>query len=72
MDEKRLKAELILKGMSMKNFAEHLGINSATLYRKTHNQSSFTLEELKKAKEIFDGKVMEEIFLSIKLRKRNK
>ena len=44
MDEKRLKAELILKGMSMKDFAEHLGINSATLYRKTHNQVALRLK----------------------------
>jgi len=64
MDEKRLKAELILKGMSMKDFADYLGINSVTLYRKTHNQSSFTLEELKKAREIFDGDVMEAIFFA--------
>lgn len=64
MDEKKLKAELILKGMTMKDFAALLDINCATLYRKTHNQSSFTLEELKKAREIFDGEVMESIFFA--------
>lgn len=64
MDEKKLKAELILKGMSMKDFADFLGINSATLYRKTHNQSSFTLEELKKAREIFGNEKMESIFFA--------
>lgn len=64
MDEKKLKAELILKGMSMKDFADFLGINSATLYRKTHNQSSFTLEELKKAREIFGNEKMELIFFA--------
>ena len=62
MDEKRLKAELILKGMNLEDYAKYLGINKVTLYRKIKGISDFNLPEIKKSIILFGDEITEAIF----------
>lgn len=62
MDSKRLKAELVLKGMSVTEFAKYLGMSSTTLYRKMTGKSMFTLAEVAKARKMFGNRVADAIF----------
>lgn len=64
MDEKKLKAELILKGMKLEDFAEYLGINKVTLYRKMNGISDFNLSEIKKSRLLFGDQIAEAIFFA--------
>ncbi len=45
-DSKKFKAELIIKGKNMKDIANVLGINEATLYRKVNGNSDFYRREI--------------------------
>ena len=45
-NQNRLKAQMVLKGMSAKNLADALGINEATFYRKMREDGRFTREEI--------------------------
>lgn len=45
-DYKKFKAELIIKGKNMKDVANVLGINEATLYRKVNGCSDFYRREI--------------------------
>lgn len=45
-DHKKFKAELIIKGKNMKDVANMLGINEATLYRKINGNSDFYRREI--------------------------
>ncbi|SEA04997.1 regulatory protein, Fis family [Eubacterium aggregans] len=45
-DEKAFKISVIMSGVTMKQVAEHLGINEATLYRKIKRDGDFSRKEI--------------------------
>lgn len=47
-DKKKFKAELALRGMSMKDLAKLLKINESTIYRKFNADGDFSREEISK------------------------
>lgn len=50
MNKQLLKEELRRKHMTLRDFAQYLGINAATLYRKMNKTSDFTLPEIQKVR----------------------
>ena len=54
MNKQLLKEELRRKHMTLRDFAQYLGINAATLYRKMNKTSDFTLPEIQKVR-VFIG-----------------
>ena len=50
MNKQLLKEELSRKHMTLRDFAQYLGINAATLYRKMNKTSDFTLPEIQKVR----------------------
>lgn len=50
MNKRLLKEELRRKHMTLRDFAQYLGINAATLYRKMNKTSDFTLPEIQKVR----------------------
>lgn len=47
-----LKAECVRKGISMEGLADRIGINPATLYRKTNGKGEFSAPELQAIRKI--------------------
>jgi len=45
-DERRFRAELVMRGLKLKDVATMLNIDEATLYRKLRNGGSFSREEI--------------------------
>jgi transcriptional regulator with XRE-family HTH domain len=45
-NQKKFKALLVMKGKTMQNIADLLGINQATLYRKINGNSDFYRREI--------------------------
>lgn len=45
-DKNRLKAQMVLRGMTTKELAAQLNIDESTFYRKLKNNGQFTREEL--------------------------
>ena len=45
-NENKLRAQMVLKGMSAKDVSKALDINEATFYRKLRNGGSFTRQEI--------------------------
>lgn len=45
-DERRFRAQLVLKGLSMEDVAEKLGINTETFRRKVRRGGDFTRDEM--------------------------
>lgn len=66
-DERKFKAQLVLKGMSMKQLAKALNINESTLYRKIQQNGAFTREEINRIIDLLGIEHPEEIFFAQKL-----
>lgn len=64
MDVKRLRAELLVKGYTLKKYANFLGINVVTLHRKLSGDSDFKRNEIIKSREIFGTELTEMIFFA--------
>lgn len=47
------------KGYTLEEFAQEIGMNPATLYRKTRGESDFTRMEMQKIKEVLELSVEE-------------
>ena len=45
-DEKRLRAQLALKGITVKALAEKLDMNESTFYRKVKDDGAFSRKEI--------------------------
>ena len=45
-DERRLRAQLALKGMTVKELAEKLDMNESTFYRKVKDDGAFSRKEI--------------------------
>lgn len=63
-DNKLLRAELLLCGISRKNLAEMLGIAKSTLSKKINGKSEWTLTELQKIGNIIGKNKLDQIFLT--------
>ena len=66
-DERKFRAQLVLRGISMKELAVELGLNESTLYRKVKADGSFTREEINKMIDILEISDPKEIFFTDKL-----
>lgn len=66
-DEKRFRAQIVLRGMTVSEVAEKLGIDSATLYRKMSGKSDFFRGEIQKLCEILEIEDPASIFFAEKL-----
>jgi transposase-like protein len=66
-NERKFRAQLVLAGITVKELAEKLGINEATLYRKIGSDGRFTRQEINNLIEILDIKNPEEIFFAKEL-----
>lgn len=47
VDSRKLKLKIAHKGYNVSDFAEAVGIDSSTLYRKINNGDKFTIKELR-------------------------
>ena len=54
MNVNLLKSVIALKGKTIKELAEGLGISKSGMYRKMHGQSEFTRAEIQKLIEILE------------------
>ncbi len=53
-DTRKFKAAMALKGVTLKELAEEIGISYTTLYRKIGNNGSFTREEINEIVKFLD------------------
>ena len=74
MNEKLLRAEIILKGYSLEEFLKLCNFHRSTFYRKTKEISSFATQEVSKIMSVLDipPKKMVNIFLQKKYLKRHR
>lgn len=49
-----LKAKMVAKGVSAKELADKIGINTVTLYRKINGKTEFTRSEMQIIKSVFN------------------
>ena len=66
-DERKFRAQLVLRGISMKELAVELGLNESTLYRKVKANGAFTREEINRMIVILEISDPKEIFFTDKL-----
>ena len=50
----KLKGKIKEKGMTLNEFANHIGISEQTLYKRFNGKSYFTQIEIEKAMKLFD------------------
>lgn len=65
--EKKLKAQMIMAGVTQAELAAFLGINASTLYRKIRNDGDFSREEISKIVEILHIDDPQDIFFAREL-----
>lgn len=66
-DERKFRAQLILADVSMRDLADILHINPATLYRKIQQDGSFTREEINTMIDVLHIEDPKEIFFAEQL-----
>lgn len=66
-NQKKLKAQMVLKGMSAKDLSEALKINEATFYRKMRDDGRFTREEINTMIQVLEIKDPADIFFAPEL-----
>lgn len=66
-DERKFRAQLILADVSMRDLADILHINPATLYRKIQQDGSFTREEINTMIDVLHIEDPKEIFFAEEL-----
>lgn len=66
-DVKRLKAQLVLKGMTAKELAERLGMDESTFYRKMNADGAFSRQQINAMIEILDIENPMDIFFAAEL-----
>ena len=63
-NRRKLQAQMVLKGYTIGEVAEKLGINAATMYRKLGNNGDFSREEISKLIDILDIEDVEGVFFA--------
>ncbi len=66
-DEKKFRAALVLKGISLSEVAKAMGINVVTLYRKMSGESDFYRNEIQKFCELTGIENPSDIFFADEL-----
>ena len=66
-NKNKFKAQLVLKGYTMKYVAEALGINVATIYRKVNADGDFSRKEINTLIDILEIQNPSEIFFDDEL-----
>lgn len=66
-DKKRFRIAVMLKGLSLKQVAQYLGIDISTLYRKINGTSEFTRAEIQQLCELLELDDPKEIFFANEL-----
>jgi len=66
-NKQKLKAELVLRDMSMADFAQKLNMNKSTLNRKINGKSEWSLSEIQSIKSIIGDEQTYEIFFGDKV-----
>lgn len=66
-DEKKFRAALILRGISLNEVAKSMGINIVTLYRKMSGDSDFYRSEIQKFCELTGIENPSDIFFADEL-----
>jgi transposase-like protein len=66
-NERKLKAQLVLANVTVKELCEKLGINESTFYRKVQNDGSFSREQINTMIEVLKIKEPMEIFFADEL-----
>lgn len=63
-DQRKLQAQMALKGVNAKEVAEAIDINIATFYRRLNNNGNFTRTDIQKMINFLDIKNPDEIFFA--------
>lgn len=66
-NENKLRAQMVLKGMSAKDVSKVLDINEATFYRKLRNGGSFTRQEINTMIQVLEIEDPADIFFAPEL-----
>jgi predicted transcriptional regulator len=66
LDKQKLRASVVLAGLTMEDVAKSLNINVATLYRKMNGESDFTRGEVQTLRTVLkiDAETAEAIFFA--------
>lgn len=63
-NEKLFYATLILKNVTIDDFAKVINVSKTTLYRKINGKSDFYRKEIEKSRAIFSKKEADDIFFA--------
>lgn len=63
-NRRKLQAQMVLKGYTIGEVAEKIGVNSATMYRKLNNNGDFSREEINKLIDLLEIDDIEGIFFA--------
>ena len=66
-NENKLRAQMVLKGMSARDVSKVLDINEATFYRKLRNDGSFTRQEINTMIDVLEIEDPADIFFAPEL-----
>lgn len=66
-DKRLFKAQVVLKGLTLRAVAAEIGVDTATLYRKMNGDSDFYRAEIQKLCQLLDVKNPEAIFFAKEL-----
>lgn len=66
-NQNKLKAQMVLKGLSAKDLSKALKINEATFYRKMRNDGRFTREEINTMIQVLEIEDPADIFFAPEL-----
>lgn len=63
-NKRKFKAQIALKGQTIRSVAKHLGIDDATLYRKMNGESDFFRAEIQALCDLLEIENPSEIFFA--------
>ena len=66
-DERKFRAQIVLKGLTVKDLATQLGVNESTLHRKIRQDGNFSRDEINKLISILDIENPADIFFADEL-----
>ncbi|MBR3308986.1 MAG: helix-turn-helix domain-containing protein [Lachnospiraceae bacterium] len=66
-NQNKLRAQMVLKGMSAKDLSKALSINESTFYRKLQNDGCFTRQEINTMIQVLEIEDPADIFFAPEL-----